>query len=181
MNNRSKAKYFFATHDDLIVVLQAVEVRYALKYMRCGLFDDSDRPVFNSFTEINNFGIAIEGNSNAEANYLVLRSEATVRVREVPQRRGGIKYAVDQQQNPESITIKPGGRYGDSAIIAGMVGTVHHDDRAEELFAAFIKAFRMRFIKAKSYIVGPEALKLLKSGFRLTQSMKAPTEFDLIL
>jgi hypothetical protein len=181
MNDKSKAKYFFATRDDLIIVLQAVEARYALKYIECGLFDAADRPVFNSFIEMKNFGIAVEGDSNAESNYLVLHSEATLQVREVPQRRGGIKYAVDQQLNPKSITMKPAGRYGDSAIIAGMVGTVHHDDSAEELLAAFFKAFKIHFIKANSYIVGPKALKLLESGFRLTQSIKSPTNFDLIL
>jgi hypothetical protein len=181
MKDKSKAKYFFATRDDLIIVLQAVEARYNLKYIECGLFDAADRPVFNSFAEIMNFGIAVNGDSNAEANYLVLRSEATLRVREVPQRKGGIKYAVDQQLNPESITIRPAGKYRDSAIIAGMVGTVHHDDRAEELLAAFFEAFKIHFINAKSYIVGPEALKSLESGFRLTQSINSPTNFDLIL
>jgi hypothetical protein len=181
MNDKSKAKYFFATRDDLIFVLQMVEEQYALKYIKCGLFDAADRPVYSSFTEIQYLGIAVKGDWNFEDNYLVLFSEATVRVRAVPQRRGGIKYAVDQQQNPESITIKPGGRYADSAVIAGIVGTVHHDKRAEELLAAFIKAFKIRFVKAKSYIVGPEALKLLESGFRLAQSIKSPTEFDLLL
>src|SRR5439155_1826840 len=129
--------------------------------------------------ELENLGTAVAGDSNREPTFLVLRSEASLKVREVLQRRGALKYAVDQLNNPESIVLKPGGRYGDSVIIAGMAGTVHHDKCAAELLAAFLKAFKARFTKAKSYIVGTEALKLLNWGFRLTKSISSPIEFDL--
>jgi hypothetical protein len=181
MSNKSTIGNIFATRDDLVPVLQEVELRHALKYLECGLFGDAERPVFHSSSELENLGISVAGDSNLEPTFLVLRSQASLKVREVLQRRGGIKYAVDQMNNPESIALKPGGRYGDSAIIAGMVGTVHHDKVAGELMAAFLKAFKARFTRVKSYMVGPEALKLLNLGFRLTKSISSPREFDLAL
>ncbi len=100
-------------------------------------------------------------------------------MRPVPQRRGGTKYAVDQQANPGTVVIRPGGKYGDSALIAGMVGTVHHDAQAEMLLKAFSTPLRRDFTRVKSYIVGPEAKKLHDRGLRLTKSLHAPPELDL--
>jgi hypothetical protein len=97
----------------------------------------------------------------------------------VPQRRGGIKYAIDQLENPGSVVIRPGGILGESALIAGMVGTVHHDKKAESLFRAFSDTLKQDFIKVKSYFVGPEAKKLHDRGKRLTKSLNAPKERDL--
>src|SRR5437762_10434006 len=120
MSNKSTICSFFATRDDLLPVLQEVELHHALKYLECGLFGDAERPVFHSSLELENLGTAVAGDSNREPTFLVLRSEASLKVREVLQRRGALKYAVDQLNNPESIVLKPGGRYGDSVIIAGM-------------------------------------------------------------
>jgi hypothetical protein len=78
--------------------------------------------------------------------------------------------------NPGTITLRPSGKYGDSAVIAGMIGTVHRDLAAEELMRVFLKA---TFVKVKSYSVGPAARKLLGTGVRFTASIHSPTEFDL--
>ncbi|HEV8037507.1 MAG TPA: hypothetical protein VGP62_01500 [Bryobacteraceae bacterium] len=170
---------FFAVTEDLIPVLQAVESRYAIKYVQYGLFDQRERPVYYGHSRISSLGIAEAGDANFERGFLVLRNDDMLNVREVPQRTGGTKYAVDQRANGGTITLRPGGKYGDSAVIAGLAGTVHHDPVAEELIRAFLKAFRATFVKMESYSVGPAARKLLGTGVRFTASIHSPTEFDL--
>lgn len=170
---------FFATAEDILKVLRAVEAPYPLRYVLCGLFDESERTVFHGFSSLPALGCAQSGQSHLEPTFLVLPQGATFKVRTVAQRRGGNKYAVDQQANPGTVTIRPGGMYNNSALIAGMVGTIHDDEKAAQLMKAFSSALKRDFTKMKAYLVGPEAKKLHGLGMRLTHSAYAPAEFDL--
>jgi hypothetical protein len=170
---------FFATAEDILKVFRVVESSYPLQYARCGLFDDSERPVFQGSASLPALGFAQTGQSHLEPTYLVMLQGNNLNVRTVPQRQGGKKYAVDQQANPGTVTIRPGGMYNNSALIAGMVGTVHNDEEAAKLMKAFSSALKRDFTKVKSYLVGQEAQKLQRSGTRLTYSASAPAEFDL--
>jgi hypothetical protein len=175
----STAYNFFATVEDIRKVLRAVEASSPLLYVRCGLFDESERPVFRGFSSLPELGIAQTGQSHLEPTFLVSLPENNLTVRNVPQRRGGNKYAVDQRINPGTVTIRPGGMYKDFALIAGMVGTIHNDEKAAKLMNAFSDVLKRDFTKTKSYLVGPEAKKLHDLGMRLTHSVSAPAEFDL--
>jgi len=55
-----------------------------------------------------------------------LRAEATPIPRSVPQKRGGVLYAIDQVVNPAPVVVKPGGLFEDSCTIAGQVGLTAH-------------------------------------------------------
>jgi hypothetical protein len=160
-------------------VLLTVGAGHALQYARCGLFDSEDCPVFDELLSLPHFGIAQTGDSNFEPTYLVLPKGTSVNVRTVPQRRGGTKYAVDQLVNPGTVVIRPGGKYRDVAVIAGMVSTVHRDGTADKLMKAFSASLKTDFVRVKSYAVGPEAKKLHDLGLRLTKSVQMRQEFDL--
>ncbi len=179
MASKSTIYNFFATADDLRSVLRSVEASHRLQYVQCGLFEERDQPIFHGFSSLPALGVAKAGDSNLEPTFLVFPDGAKLEVRAVPQRRGGIKYAVDQMVNPGTVVIRPGGKYLDSALIAGMVGTVHHDKQAETLIRAFSASLKRDFTTVKSYVVGSEARKMLASGVRLTKSLHASREFDL--
>jgi hypothetical protein len=179
MSNNSTVCNIFATAEDLVNVLHDVESEWSLKYVQVGLFERAEQTVFGSFSSLPDLGIALAGDSNFEPTFLVLPSEVPLRVRAVPQRRGGVKYAVDQLENPGTIIIRPGGRYGESVVIAGMVGSVHDDRETENLLNDFSQALKKHFTRVKSYLVGPGARKLLDSGARLTKNVNLPKEFDL--
>ena len=179
MRNRSISYEFFATNEDLVAVIRPVELTHSLQYVERGLFDQPERGVFRSLVSMPDLGVAKFGDSNHERDFLVLSQGQELKVRQVPQRRGGYKYAVDQLENPGSVTIGPGGRFGDSVLIAGMLGTVHHDKISEDLLKAFASAFKKKFVRVKSYWVGPEARKVLDLGGRLTNCVNAPRDFDL--
>ena len=170
---------FFAVQEDLTLVFRAAERQLSLKYVETGLFDDPQRMVLTSFLELPNLGLAQTGNSNSEPTFLVLLSDAKVQVRTVPQRRGAMKYGVDQLENPGTVVIRPGGRFGDSALIAGMLGTVHTDSDALAILQAFCKPVEQLFTKTRSYFVGPGAGELFELGVRLTKNVKNSKEFDL--
>ncbi|HLK19701.1 MAG TPA: hypothetical protein VKT81_12135 [Bryobacteraceae bacterium] len=163
----------------MVSALDAVELRYALKYIECGMFEESEPPVYYGYAGISNLGIAETGDANLERTFLVLRNDDLLKVREVSQRRGGAKFAVDQMANPGTVILRPGGRYLDLAFIAGMVGTVHRDLIADELLRAFLKAFRATFTKVRSYLVGPAAKKHLGTNVRFTANIHWAADLDL--
>src|ERR1022692_2747516 len=178
MSKNSSVYNFFATAEDLSRILRTVESCHALQYARCGLFDGPDCPVFERLSLLPDFGVAQAGDSNLEPTFLVLPKGARLHVRTVRQRRGGNKYAVDQLANPGTEVIRPGGKFREVAVIAGMVGTVHKDEKAETLMKAFFASLKAEFTSVKSYVVGPEARRLHDLGMRLTKSLDASQEFD---
>ncbi len=88
-------------------------------------------------------------------------------------------YAVDQQDNPDSVVLKPGGLYGRDCLIAGQLSTMSASPVSIALFQRFARAIRSDFKKVRSYMVGPEALRLWKAGTRLTIAVSASRQFDL--
>jgi hypothetical protein len=175
----SKSIAFFAANKDLKSVAAAVEAGRQLQYILAGLFDTPDVPRAGSVEDIDSFGVAQKGDQAQERSYLVAPAASMVSVREVPQRRGGVKYAIDQMQNPATVVVRPGGRFGDVAVISGQVGTATDDVNAMELFKSFEREIKRRFAKVKSYYVGPSAKELMESGVRLTASVRSPAEYDL--
>lgn len=170
---------FFATHEDILALLRDVETSCLLEYAECGLFDEFERSIFRGFSSLPGLGVAKTGESVREPTFLVMFQGHKLTVRTVPQRRGGAKYAIDQEGNPGTVAIRPAGLYNDSVLIAGMVGTVHHDENAIKLIRLFSTALKRDFKKIKSYLVGPEAKKLHDSGLRLTHNVRAPASLNL--
>lgn len=176
---KSRTILFFAVQADLRPVLQAVEAKIVVHFVECGMFDSDvidRRTNMSAFPEL---GIAKHGNANLEDMFLVLPGTASVVVRPVPQRRGGLKYAIDQIENPGTVVLRPGGAWGDSAVIQGMVGSVHGDPIAKQLMAFFSKEIKTRFTNIKGVWVGDVALQLLDSGMRLSAGVSSPREYDL--
>ncbi len=170
---------FFATKADLESLLREVESKRQLQFVETGLFDSpSVQPVY-SLLGAPNLGHLAAGDHNQGPCYLVASREISIDVRPVPQRRGGTKYAVDQQENPKTIAFRPSGVFGENCLIDGQVGTISDDPNSLELFQLFLKEMRRQFTKVKEFYVGKEAGELLDKGWRLTGNAKSPTLYDL--
>jgi hypothetical protein len=171
--------YFFATKADLELLLRPVESKKPLQFLVAGMFDSPNLDPMQSLLTSPNLGHLDVGDWNLAACYLVASRESSVEVRPVPQRRGGVKYAVDQLTNPSAIVFRPGGAFGETCLIGGQVGTGSEDPSSLELFDTFRKEIRRQFTKIRSFYVGNEAAKLLGNGWRLTVNAKSPTLYDL--
>lgn len=170
---------FYATPADIRSILRVVESLETLQFIRAGLFDAPEIVALPSLAASADLGVAPGGDANHEKRYLVARSHCKVEVRSVPQRRGTPKYAIDQLLNPAAVILAPGGIYGDAAVIIGEVGTSSDDASSVELFQAFSNEIRRQFGKVQSCFVGIEANQLMNKGWRLTRSIKYPSEYDL--
>ncbi len=176
---KSKSVHFFATKRDLESLLAAVESQRHLKYTQAGMFDTPETTTFASGLQIPNLGFAPSGESILEPFWLITDANAKVEVKVVPQRRGGIRYGVDNGLNPDSIIIWPGGVFENSCIIMGTIGTGLINLSSMELLNLFTREIRRQFKRIKSSFVGPEAEQLLDAGYRLTHGIGTAKECDL--
>lgn len=114
---------FFATRKDLLSVTSAIEAQREIKYICKGALNGSRPMVFESAKRIPNLGIAKYGDHLRESMFVVLDRRQEFVARKIILHAGGYRYAVDQQENPSSVTLQTGGAYGDEALISGNVAT----------------------------------------------------------
>jgi hypothetical protein len=169
----------FATGPDLAPGIRAVESGQKLQYVLCGVFDSPGLSVYGSLLEVPGFGTCSTGDHIREPRYLVANAFRRIAVREIPQRAGGTKYAVDQLENAGSITMLPGGVFSEKVVLAGQIATVATDRQAIELFRDYSRALTKGFRKIRGYLVGPAALSMMEQGARLTTGITTPAEYDL--
>lgn len=174
-------RYYVATADDLLPIFSRVEAKREVVYTRMGLFESWPIEAFTRGEELPSLRQPPAGRSTTCCTaYLVTPAGVVVRVREVPQRPGGVRYAVDQLVNPDSMEINHGGRPEPGVLLAGRVATCTDTEESAALFRAYANAIARTFIRIQAFWVGPEACELLAGGCRLTQSADSPPEYDLV-
>jgi hypothetical protein len=172
--------HLFATRADLEPIIRIIEGKRALKYFRCGLWASPDVCRWHSLLEVKSLGIATAVNHTLCERFLVMGADAELQVRHVPQKSGGIKFAVDQLENPASIVCQFGGVYGDGFLICGHIGTASSHRDSVGLYREFSRLIIKEFQKHGHYFVGAEALELQHRGVRLiTMHITEDTEYDL--
>jgi hypothetical protein len=170
---------FFATTPDIISVLSALETAEPLQYTRAGLFNTNRHQNYLSYVDIPDFGRTTHPNAVGNPMYLLSSRTLKIKLRDVLQKSGGVLFAIDQLENPDSIILRPGGWYGNDVILYGMIGTVSQSAESKALYALAAKVFRKHFTKQQEFLVGPEAREAWNAGVRLTIGAASPLEFDL--
>ena len=139
-------RLFFATAEDLLPVFDRIEARWRLAYTLTGLFETAELMTVRSGATIPTLhSPAPDAGAIGGYNYLVTAAEEPIVVREVPQRTGGLRYAVDQLANPQSVTVMPGGLYAPNALLHGRVATASDVDYSVRLYRAFAAAIGKHF------------------------------------
>jgi hypothetical protein len=170
----------FTTRLDLIPGINRIESRMPLKYVKTGLLGCNKIKCFDSMTEIKELGVNHTGKYITGISFLIVDRNEEIKIRKVKQNTGACLYAVDQLENPNSIIFQPGGIYENGYIIRGNIGTTSETQKSRKLWRFFSKEIIKGFNKIKDWYVGPEALKLADSGFRLiTMHIDQSREYDL--
>jgi len=171
--------YFYATREDLVPAIHAIEDRTAFRYALMGMHTMLTFPQFTSALEIPSLGEATGDQEATCDRYLVVPREAPIAVREVQLNSGGVRYAVDQLVNPNSIVFQPGGLRNDRVIISGGVTTTGQTEISKSIFRLFARWIKKGFEKRMAFYVGPAAMRLKTDGFRLTMGVQSPPLYDL--
>jgi hypothetical protein len=144
------------------------------------MLDKPEPALYGSVSEIPCAGTTLAKDTNQGPCFLLADAAIPFAVRPVPQRRGGTRYAVDQQKNPDSVALFPGGQFDDRTILAGSIGTCTDSAVSAALLGVIASAIRRQWAEIKSYAVGPEAARVLDAGGRLTANLRSPCEYDLL-
>lgn len=159
---------FFATQADLAGLLSSLLKVRPLQFVEAGLFDTSE---YNALPWLED--------SESGSHYLVGGADLVIKVRVVPQKAGGQKYAIDQILNPETVVLAPGGLVEPHCLVAGQLGTATEEKSSMALYREIVSLMRLQFTKLKAYYVGKEAAILLDQGGRLTAHPKGSRLYDL--
>ncbi len=158
----------YATQLDLATIAKEVILVRPIEFAVMGLFDRPELIVLDDADYLKPF-----------TSYLAFDKGLSIAVRSVPQRNGGIKFAVDPMENIHTMVLHIGGHNNHSRLIAGAISVATGSQVGEGIYSLFAKEIRRKFEKIRSYYVGPEALKLFDDGIRLTPTAKSPEAYDL--
>jgi hypothetical protein len=170
---------FFATGHDLADVLSTFETNRRCHYTLCGLFVEHEPKTGKSYKEIPDLSIAIHPTAAANPTYLVSLNGERIAIRDVRQKAGGVRFAIDQLVNENTFVVRPGGRYDGNVLLAGEISTSSESQQSRARFKILANLVRQRFSKVNAFYLGSEALSAWKAGARLTIAVQSPPEFDL--
>lgn len=176
-----KQIHFFATRDDLGLVLDEIERVGRVSYVVRGQSTTEQFVRYSSWTELSNLGAATSESAISSKSYLLTANDTPLRPRRIELNGGGATYSIDQLASADSVLLTPGGTWGPNALLQGDVGTASDTAVSKELMSRFRAAFKSRFSKIQGCWVGPQATQLLQNGVRLTAAVQSPREFDLAL
>ncbi|WP_143748268.1 hypothetical protein [Mesorhizobium carmichaelinearum] len=149
-----KQIHFFALKDDLLPILETVERDIPIKYILMGQFPKMEFETFSNRMQIPGLGRSATESASSGRSFLVTGQDVPIEVRPI-KTTSGIRYALDQLSNPDTVTLSPGGRWGEDVVLNGRVATASDTPPAQELMKIFNRAFRKQFSSIKAFYVGP--------------------------
>jgi hypothetical protein len=172
---------FFALRPDLLSVLEAVESRGPLKYVKSGRSLSPVSEQYDRGADIPDLGKAPCESAIGSDTFLVCEPGVSVRVEAVEQSDGVRSFHTNQLINPDTVTFSSGGIWTAGILLYGRVASCSNSPASKRLMNRFRSAIKKHFVRIGAYYVGPGALELLKDGKRLTIAEQSPREFDLTL
>ena len=171
--------YFFATRDDLLLVIGFVEAKRQLQYTRAGMLEGPEPKVWHSGANLPKLGTATADQAVACDSYLILNEDSPINVVTIRMNNGMDRFDVEQLSNPNSVIFSPGGRWVDGSFIAGSVTSMSNSPASQSLMRIMRSAIKKHFAQVRAFWVGPDALAALRSGKRLAYAIQSPPEYDL--
>jgi hypothetical protein len=172
---------FYASAADLLDLLRAFEEGTPVKYALAGAFKERATPAYESVAAIPELGTATRTSRLYDRQFLVLPRDIPLRIKPIEQQAGGTLFYADGSLNPEAIVMCPGGLFHKTCLLEGCVGMNNLNPAARRLFQTLARLLRKRFRRVGDAYVGPEALAMLKKGFRLSYDAEANRGQDLQL
>jgi hypothetical protein len=167
---------FYATARDLAPVLSLLEARKKLQYTPIRHVVTDKAQIYFSYADIPDFGRTNNPTAIHNPAYLVAPRGTVVQVESIPQRTGGINFAIGQRLNKDTVTLRPGGMCGNDVLLYGAIATVSESDASLKLYDFMVEPYLARFAQVREFFLGPEAFDLWKSGVKLDVSATGPAD-----
>jgi len=163
-----KQIFYFADKEDLNLLSKKIDNANRFLFTQTGLFDSEDELVnYDSLSEIGSLGYLSSGDMNHNKSFLVTEKGNQPQIRKVWQRRGGVKYAIDQKENLESSVLLLSGEFK-KCIIMGKVASIHSNDKAQEITNFLHNTIKVLAHKFKGVLLMGGSIEKMKQGWILT-------------
>lgn len=173
--------HFYASAGDIMGVCKSVEEKMDLKIIPAFSTPASQLPQkiteYFHFSDVPDLGKAASGYPPLCKSYVLINRDKDMQ----PKFRftggpNGEKIAyLNSTIDEESVELRPGGEFGDNAIILGEILNSLTSKASERIIRAFRSEFGKKFIaKSGREWIGSEALSRLKLGARLTPLFDHP-------
>jgi hypothetical protein len=172
---------WFAAGNDLLLVLDDLERRRAVRYALAGSFSSETIQQWTTGRQLPSLGKADGEQAALCSAFLITDVNMPIVGRRILQFDGRSRFAVDQLANPDSVVLTPAGEWRGEMLLAGGLGTAHKTAISKALMRLVSTSVKKHFTKARGYWLGPQALHQLRAGERLTIAEQSPREFDLTL
>lgn len=179
MGIKGKQTLFFADLTDMQPVFKDIEAHHEVLYYQAGLHDSPKILKYTSMLNNEGLGKASNGDWNHLISFLVIPRNTELIIEKVPQRKGGLKFAVDQMLNKKSVYVRTGGVYTNGILVGSQISTISEEAFSLEFYKDFISLIKKNFKKIGTSYVGKSALEKLNTGWRLVTNDKSPQEYDL--
>ena len=176
----TKRTFFFALREDLLSILSLVERRGPLAYRLRAPYDSPAVPAFASSAELPGLGVATADTREDGTMYFVMPADTEVKLHVVPRPRGKRLYLMNQDDNPDSVFLRPGGLHPSGAIVCGECVTGSGSRGSTRLYDAVRRALRSRCMRVgECCYIGRLAHEAAVEGARLVESVHWPPSADL--
>jgi hypothetical protein len=175
---RGKRVAFFAEEHDLRQLITAFEATTRCQYYEAGSFESNVIPTYESLLEVSQLGKVQYGDWNHATRILVLPVGISLVVRPVAQRAGGVRYFIDQLENPYGFLLTLGGTFQPGVLVASGASTLATDAASLNIFGSLAKLVKKQ-ARIGTFYVGKHANMYLQEDWRLVTSASSPGEYDL--
>ena len=181
----SKQQIFFSTKSDIVNMMFEVERNVPIEYVPMGASESETTRREKSLLKFTELGYTNYSNwISLDNRYMVIPFNEEVIHRAVMQRDGSCRYIIDLASNSTGVELSTGGIYAhaEKVLIASRISAFADASNVSlAVYKEISKAMKKCFAKVKNVYVSPEALSLIKEGWRLSCNYNAPCDNDLKL
>jgi hypothetical protein len=164
---------FFATKQDSLELLEFLEQKSPLFYVRWGYYPSRDVPSYSSAAQIPELG-APTYPRRGEDRYFIFSKPVKVRFRTIQRDTGEKRYVTRPPDGVPWVHLHSGGMYGEDLMVEGIIETAAYKREEMQLFNLLYRTIRKRFTRVESTNmgtshVGQQALELLRGGMRFVR------------
>ena len=174
--------HFYSTPSDIKRVLHRFEANAPLQYAQSGKRSELARPVYMTYRDIPDIGIATHGTGLSSPSYVVAMRGKKYILSTFHDNEGEQRWLLMNGDNDNSVSLTVAGIWKTGTLLPGVISTLHTTKTAQKLMRWFMNALQEeRFFEIGPYWLGIEALEMARSGKRLTSAEQSPPKFDFHL
>ena len=175
----AEQRYFYATGKDMATVLARLEENADFKYLRLRERTSHELETLTSVLDIPDFLTTPNGGMHRE--FYLWQDKPTPKPHSFVAKDGITYYRLAPRETGPCLSLQEYGVYDANTIIVSRYFVHGKDPEVLKLFRALNLEIKSDFANVRGNWVGPEALKLLKTGARLAAFLNAPSANDLTL